>query len=42
MKDALRGLPVLHFTPPSSAMTGRPNPHPLPGVPDPYATMSAL
>ena len=42
MKAALRGLPVLHFTPPSSAMTGRPNPHNLPAVTDPYATMSGL
>jgi membrane peptidoglycan carboxypeptidase len=42
MRNAMRGLPVLHFTPPSSAMTGRPRPHTLPQVTDPYLTMSML
>jgi membrane peptidoglycan carboxypeptidase len=42
LHNALKGEPVLHFTPPSGAMLGAANPHKLPQVVDPYLTMSML
>ncbi len=42
LRNALRGQPVLHFTPPSSKMTGAAHPHKLPAVADPYKSMEPL
>jgi membrane peptidoglycan carboxypeptidase len=39
LHKASKGMPVERFTPPTNRMTGRPHPHTLPTVTDPYAAM---